>query len=78
MVLKDRTKFAITTEFAIRQKAFQPIFRHLPQIGDIYHQPLLELVFQAASVHRQFFDPKEVQQSTLLSIKTGRVLLDST
>ncbi|CAK9006224.1 unnamed protein product [Durusdinium trenchii] len=41
------------------------------EIGDIYHQPLLELVFQAASVHRQFFDPKEVQQSTLLSIKTG-------
>lgn len=41
------------------------------QVGDIYHQPLLELAFQAAAVHRQHFDPREVQQSTLLSIKTG-------
>lgn len=33
--------------------------------------PLLELVYQAASVHRVHFDPREVQQCTLLSIKTG-------
>ena len=30
-----------------------------------------ELMFQAAQVHRQNFDPTEVQISTLLSIKTG-------
>jgi biotin synthase len=29
------------------------------------------LVYQAATVHRQFHDPNEVQISTLLSIKTG-------
>ena len=30
-----------------------------------------ELLYRAASVHRQHFDPAEVQVSTLLSIKTG-------
>jgi biotin synthase len=33
--------------------------------------PLPELLFRAQSVHRQHFDPTEVQVSTLLSIKTG-------
>jgi biotin synthase len=33
--------------------------------------PFPELIFQAASVHRAQFDPREVQISTLLSIKTG-------
>ena len=30
-----------------------------------------DLVFRAQSIHRQHFDPNEVQVSTLLSIKTG-------
>ncbi len=30
-----------------------------------------DLLFQAASVHRHYFDPNQVQVSTLLSIKTG-------
>jgi len=33
--------------------------------------PLTELLHRAASVHRQHFDPAEVQISTLLSVKTG-------
>jgi biotin synthase len=33
--------------------------------------PLPELIFRAQTVHRQQFDPTEVQISTLLSIKTG-------
>jgi len=41
------------------------------EVRDIYKMPLLELVFRAASVHRMHFNPREVQQSTLLSIKTG-------
>jgi len=41
------------------------------EILEIYHQPLLELVYQAAKVHREFHNPREVQISTLLSIKTG-------
>lgn len=41
------------------------------QIADIYHRPILDLVFQSASVHRQYHDAKEVQMCTLLSVKTG-------
>lgn len=41
------------------------------EIAAIYHQPLLELMYQAATVHRAYWDPLEVQQCTLLSIKTG-------
>jgi len=41
------------------------------EIAAIYHQPLLDLVYQAATVHRRYHDPSQVQQCTLLSIKTG-------
>ena len=34
-------------------------------------KPLMDLVFQAQTVHRQHFDANEIQLSTLLSIKTG-------
>lgn len=33
--------------------------------------PFNDLMFRAQAVHRQYFDPNEVQVSTLLSIKTG-------
>lgn len=41
------------------------------EIEEIYNQPLLELVYQAATVHRNFHKPSEVQVCTLLSVKTG-------
>lgn len=37
----------------------------------IYQSPLLELVYSAAQVHRQFHAAREVQIATLLSVKTG-------
>ena len=40
-------------------------------VGELYRRPLLELVFEAARVHREHHDPGRVQCSTLLSIKTG-------
>lgn len=43
----------------------------LEKIMDVYNSPLLDLVFRAASVHREHHNPREVQISTLLSIKTG-------
>lgn len=43
----------------------------LEEIKEIYDQPLLELVFKAATLHRRYHDPKEVQVSSLISIKTG-------
>jgi biotin synthase len=43
----------------------------LSEIQDLYDQPLLELVFQAASVHREHHTAGEVQVCKLISIKTG-------
>ncbi len=43
----------------------------LEEILEVYHTPLLELVYRAATVHRAHHNPSEVQISTLLSIKTG-------
>ncbi|CAI1985401.1 TPA: biotin synthase BioB [Serratia fonticola] len=41
------------------------------QAQALFDKPLLELLFEAQTVHRQHFDPQQVQVSTLLSIKTG-------
>ena len=41
------------------------------EIRALFDLPFPELMFRAQSVHRQNFDPAEVQISTLLSIKTG-------
>ncbi|RKO85554.1 hypothetical protein BDK51DRAFT_23585 [Blyttiomyces helicus] len=41
------------------------------EIRAVYDTPLLDLLFQAAKVHRAHHDPLAVQQCTLLSIKTG-------
>ena len=40
-------------------------------IQNLFSLPFNDLIFQAQTVHRQHFDPNEVQVSTLLSIKTG-------
>ncbi|MFT5256200.1 MAG: biotin synthase [Candidatus Paceibacteria bacterium] len=37
----------------------------------IYNKPLMDLLFDAATIHRVHHDPNTVQVSTLLSIKTG-------
>lgn len=37
----------------------------------IYSQPFPSLIFQAQTLHQRYFDPTEVQRSTLLSVKTG-------
>ena len=41
------------------------------EIAGIYNQPILELIYEGATVHRQHHDPSEVQVCTLLSVKTG-------
>ena len=41
------------------------------EIANIYNQPFLDLVYEAASIHRQNKDYAEVQISSLISIKTG-------
>lgn len=41
------------------------------EIREIYYKPLIELVFEAATIHRKFHNPQKVQIASLLSIKTG-------
>ena len=43
----------------------------LEEVTEIYNKPLLDLIFDAAKIHRQFNETAEVQVCTLLSIKTG-------
>ncbi len=43
----------------------------LAEVETIYNKPLLELVYQAATMHREFHDPQKIQVCTLLSVKTG-------
>jgi len=40
-------------------------------VAEIYHSPVLELIYRAATLHRAHHDSREVQVCTLLSIKTG-------
>jgi biotin synthase len=41
------------------------------EVVALFALPMNDLLFQAHSIHRQMFDPNEVQISRLLSIKTG-------
>jgi biotin synthase len=41
------------------------------EVSEIFNSPILDLIYRAASVHREHNDPQEVQVCTLLSVKTG-------
>lgn len=41
------------------------------EVKALFEMPFNDLIFNAQSIHRQHFNPNEVQVSTLLSIKTG-------
>jgi biotin synthase len=43
----------------------------LEEAQSIYNKPLLDLVYEAATMHRKYHNPSEVQISSLLSVKTG-------
>jgi biotin synthase len=57
----------------------QTMSQHMPirhdwtreEIGAIYRQPLMDLVYRAQQVHREFHPANQVQLCRLLSIKTG-------
>ena len=44
---------------------------NVDEVLALHDLPLMELVYRAQSVHRQFHAPDEVQLCTLLSVKTG-------
>src|SRR4051795_4566768 len=41
------------------------------EVAALFALPFPDLIFEAQRIHRENFDPREVQISTLLSIKTG-------
>src|ERR1700757_3285546 len=41
------------------------------EVRALFELPFPDLIFHAQRIHRMHFDPREVQISTLLSIKTG-------
>ncbi len=41
------------------------------EVQDLFDLPFNDLLFRAQTVHRQHFDPNQVQISTLCSVKTG-------
>ena len=41
------------------------------EVVALYNKPIMELLYEAATVHRTYHDPNKVQVSTLISIKTG-------
>ncbi|MGO3183921.1 MAG: biotin synthase BioB [Aequorivita sp.] len=41
------------------------------EVVALYKKPLMELLYEAATIHREHHDPTKVQVSTLISIKTG-------
>ena len=52
----------------------QASIRHdwlIEEVNALFEMPFNDLMFQAQTIHRQNFDPNQVQVSTLLSIKTG-------
>jgi biotin synthase len=72
MSISQETAFESASETALPAALAAP--RHdwtRAQVGALFALPFPELMFRAALVHRENFDPTEVQISTLLSIKTG-------
>jgi len=43
----------------------------LAEVEALFERPFMELVFEAAQVHRRRFDPSAIQKAQLLSVKTG-------
>lgn len=41
------------------------------EILALYNQPFFDLLYQAATVHREHHDPNKIQVSSLISVKTG-------
>ena len=59
---------------SVSKMAVTPL-RHdwsVEEIAELFDLPFSDLMYQAQTLHRQYFDPNEVQMSSLLSIKTGK------
>ncbi|MFV0276291.1 MAG: biotin synthase BioB [Parahaliea sp.] len=62
------------SDIRARASEAKPEIRHdwsRAEVQALFDLPFNDLLFRAQSLHRQYFDPNQVQVSTLLSIKTG-------
>ncbi len=72
--MDDRTQSAISATEPVLARCLSGVVRQdwtRAEIGALFDLPFPDLVFHAQRIHREHFDPREVQISTLLSIKTG-------
>lgn len=51
-------------------------YASLDKLIELYNRPMMDLLYEAASVHRQHHNPNEIQMSSLISIKTGGCVED--
>lgn len=64
----------LTADDEVHADSMAPVTRHdwqRSEISALFALPFNDLLFRAHGLHRHYFDPNEVQVSTLLSIKTG-------
>ncbi|PJG85191.1 biotin synthase BioB [Conservatibacter flavescens] len=63
----------ITTPLHIQSLTPHPSVEYwsVCKVEALFETPFLDLIFRAANVHRQHFNPTTIQLSTLMSIKTG-------
>ena len=72
----DQDMFSQTNENMAAHEVMQstPSLRNdwtSEEVDELFVLPFNDLLFEAQKVHRLWFDPNQVQMSTLLSIKTG-------
>ncbi|GAW96430.1 MULTISPECIES: biotin synthase BioB [Colwellia] len=73
-VLKPQVTPQITPPVSAPTQSLNSIVRHnwnLKEVQALFAMPFSDLMFKAQTIHRENFNPNEVQVSTLLSIKTG-------
>lgn len=64
----------MSAHIAIRPFSSKTLLRHdwkLDEVRALFALPFNDLLFNAQTIHREHFDPNEIQISSLLSIKTG-------
>lgn len=64
---------SIATPLQIRTLTPHPMYEYwsVCKVEALFDTPFLDLVYRAAQIHRENFNPREIQLSTLMSIKTG-------
>ncbi len=65
---------AVSSTITHTTASHKPDIRHdwtLTEAIRLFEMPFMDLIFTAQSLHRCYFNPNEIQLSTLLNIKTG-------